>query len=189
LLDGVNPVSVSVVETTPGEFPVSNLERSSVPVDVVITTPTEGQYPANSLENLGGPVVVTVTTVVDAADAEPVWPTAIGGLVEDGQILWLGVKLNGTPDVWEPSTTYKVGDFVSPSSPVEDVETEELMMFQCVGFVGRSGTTEPVWPITEGDTVLDNNIEWAARDPQKDPQKLNWNEYFDIIQTVNLEGP
>jgi hypothetical protein len=189
LLDGVDPVSISIVETTPGEDPVSNLERSSVPVDVVITTTAEGQYPANALTSSGGPVVVGVTTVLDAADAEPTWPTALGARQYDGDILWLAVPFNGTPDEWQPGTNYRVGDFVQPTEEVLDAETEELLMFQCIGFIGTSGGSQPSFPVTLGATVTDNNCLWKARDPDANPAALSFREYYDVIQSVTLKGP
>jgi hypothetical protein len=189
LLTGASPVLVSEVETTLGQEPVSNLERSSVPVDVVISTELEGEVPANNLEESSGPVVITVTTVVDAADAEPTWPTSIGETVRDGDILWLGLALNGTPDTWTAATNYTIGDYVAPSTTVEDVDTTTPMMFQCIGFLGTTAALEPTFPTSVGDTVVDGNILWGARDPSVDPAQLSFKEWYEIIQNVTLTGP
>lgn len=189
LLNSSNPVVVTVTESTPGEDPVSNLERSSIPVDVVITTPLSGDYFANNLQNSGGPVVVTISTIVDAASAEPTWPTVLGQRVYDGSIIWQATELNDTPDIWQPGVNYKVGDFVAPSVPVEDLVNSVFLMFQTVGFLGKSDTSTPNFPTTLGTSIIDNKALWTTRDPSASPQDLDFNEYFDVIQTVTLKGP
>jgi len=186
LLNGITPVAVSIVEATAGALPVSNLERSSVPVDVVITTPIEGQYPANNLSNLGGPVVISHTTLVDASDAEPTWPTEVSLRVIDGDVIWQSLLLNGTPDTWEPATNYKIGDFVAPTAAVLDTVSGDPLMFQCVGFVGQSAGSQPVFPVVSGNSVIDNNIEWTTRLATQSPNQLAFKEYYDVVQTVIL---
>jgi hypothetical protein len=62
-------------------------------------------------------------------------------------------------------------------------------MFQCIGFVGTSWSSQPSFPVTLGATIRDNNCLWAARDPDANPAALNFREYYDIIQSVTLKGP
>lgn len=102
---------------------------------------------------------------------------------DDNDILWLCVAKSGTPDRWRPGTNYKKGDTVVPRFPVSG---QEDIMFQCVGFIGKSNNSEPTWVNTNGALVIDNNIEWIARDPDVDPASLPTKEYYLIDQTVSV---
>jgi hypothetical protein len=183
LTDGGSPITAGVAVTVPGEEPVSNLERSSVPIDVVITTPVEGEYPANNLSSGGGPVVVTVDTLIDSSAAEPTWPTTIGERIFDGDIIWTMVAKNGTPDNWEPAKQYLVGEFASPTTVVEDGNSQELMI-QCVGYIGKSGTSEPSFEQELGGLTEDGNLEWETVSTTSNPEALGFDEYYDISEEV-----
>ena len=180
---------IIIARTQAGASPVSNLQRSSVPVDVAITTPTEGDFPANNLGNLSGPVDVEIESLVEAETAEPVWPTALGARVYDGQVIWQAVPFNGTPDVWEPGKNYRIGDFTAPTTVVEDVETEEQLMFQAVGFLAKSDTSQPNFSTILGSSVVDGTALWAARDSAASLPTLSFKEYYDIIPNITLKGP
>lgn len=186
LLDGVTPITQTAVESTAGEPELSNLERSGNPVIVTIAEDTKGEFPANNLLIGASPITVTVSTLVDASDVEPIWPTNVGDTIQDGDILWLAQKLTGTPSTWQPFTNYFKGDYVAPSSPVLDAENDNLM-FQCFSFLGTSGTSEPSFPTTVDAEVTDNNVLWVAKNATENPPSLEWNEYFEIDQTITLE--
>ena len=110
----------------------------------------------------------------------------VGDTIQDGDILWLAQKLTGTPSTWQPFTNYFKGDYVAPSSPVLDAENDNLM-FQCFSFLGTSGTSEPSFPTTVDAEVTDNNVLWVAKNATENPPSLEWNEYFEIDQTITLE--
>jgi hypothetical protein len=58
-------------------------------------------------------------------------------------------------DDWEASTFYEVGDIVKPT------ETNGyLYEVQYVELPGKSGTTEPDWPIDKETPIIDNDITW-----------------------------
>jgi hypothetical protein len=101
--------------------------------------------------------------------------------VKDHRVLWLQVPKVGTPAAWEAGKNYKIGDTVVPTAPPAELADK---MFQCVGFLGKSGTSEPVFPNVLGNTVIDNNIIWKARDPELSPEALDKNEYCLIDEVI-----
>lgn len=111
---------------------------------------------------------------------------ATPNFVVDREILWLEVDRSGTPAEWSPNTNYKLGDTVIPRSTYLLPPGKELIMFQCVGFIGKSDTTPPVFPTNVGGTVVDNNIEWVCRDPNAELVGIDWYEYYETIHTLTL---
>lgn len=100
---------------------------------------------------------------------------------KDGSILWLQVPLQGTPTPWAPGTNYKLGDTVVPSVPIPSLAN---FMFQCVGFVGKSGNVTPTFPVPINAQFTDGNIVWTCRDPATSLPALEKNEFCVIDETV-----
>ena len=68
--------------------------------------------------------------------------------------------------------TYSVGDTVSSTSLVFEDSTAFPplgLVFECTAVTGNaySGTSEPTFPTTAGNTVTDNNVTWTAKRPIK----------------------
>lgn len=108
---------------------------------------------------------------------------AIGKFVKDNSILWLQVPLVGTPAAWAPGVNYKIGDTVKPTTVIPELAD---FMFQCVGFVGKSGNSQPTFPLSLASTVIDNNIVWTARNPQGAPPQYEKNEFVVIDEQVSV---
>ncbi len=106
---------------------------------------------------------------------------AVGTFFKDGQILWLKVPKVGSPAAWAPGTNYKIGDVVVPTTVIIGLED---YMFQCVGYIGRSGDTQPTFPTLYAATVIDGNIMWTARDPSQAPPKYEDDQYVVIDEQV-----
>jgi len=70
----------------------------------------------------------------------------------------------GAP-TWAASTSYALGDKVKPTTPNDNV-------YECT-VAGTSGTTEPVWPTTEGATVTDGTVEWTCRSGTPDAKQTD----------------
>lgn len=104
--------------------------------------------------------------------------------VTDGEILWLRLLREGSPDAWESGTNYKIGDLVIPS--VSDPNTDPFM-FQCVGFLRLSGSSEPSFNLLPGEKTVDGDVEWTARDKNSARPKLQFNEYFLIEESVTVK--
>jgi hypothetical protein len=103
--------------------------------------------------------------------------------VEDGDILWLAINKVGNPPVWQQGTIYNIGDVVVPVNP-DSGQTN--LAFQCVGFLGKSAAVQPVFPTVGGNTIVDGGVIWKAVDPIANPDKLAYNEYYVIEQSVTI---
>jgi len=57
---------------------------------------------------------------------------------------------------WAASTAKSVGDWVLPT-------TSNGYYYECTT-AGTTGTDEPTWPTTPGQTVTDGTVEWTCRD-------------------------
>tara|TARA_R100000406_G_C3088312_1_gene118859 strand:- start:79 stop:942 length:864 start_codon:yes stop_codon:yes gene_type:complete len=65
---------------------------------------------------------------------------------------------------------FSVGDTVSSSTLILDNSfPPQGMVFECTAVTGNaySGTSEPTFPTTAGNTVTDNNVTWTAKRPIK----------------------
>ena len=60
------------------------------------------------------------------------------------------------PDDWVADTTYSLGDFVSPT-------VKNDLKYECTVAGDSHATTEPTWPTTPGETVVDNEVTWTCR--------------------------
>ena len=58
------------------------------------------------------------------------------------------------PSTWAASTAYSVGDYVIPTTP-------NGYFYVCT-VAGTSDTSEPTWPATIDDTVVDNTVTWKC---------------------------
>lgn len=112
-------------------------------------------------------------------------PFTVGNqtFIIDNQILWLAVTKVGNPPAWVPQTNYQLGDVVVPTAPQV---SQANLMFQVVGFLGMSGGSEPSFPVVAGNTVIDNQIQWEAVNPNLSPPALPYNEYYLIISSLTV---
>lgn len=59
-----------------------------------------------------------------------------------------------TASAWAASTAYSVGDYVIPT-------TANGHIYKCT-VAGTSGSSEPVWPTTDGNIVVDGGVTWEC---------------------------
>lgn len=104
-------------------------------------------------------------------------------LVFDAQIIWLTIAKTGSPPVWQQGVNYRRGDIVVPTVILPG---QENIAFQCVGFRGKSGVTQPVFPLSTGQIVEDGDIEWKTVNPEANPLQLSYDQYYLIDQTVTV---
>lgn len=69
-------------------------------------------------------------------------------------------------DTWLPSTFYRVGNVVSPTTTLNEINADGVVqnLYYCQQ-AGYSNVSEPVWPQNEGGTVTDGsgvgNVQWV----------------------------
>ena len=85
---------------------------------------------------------------------EPDWQNLMdqGSTFTEGQITWEIQPLVTSPDYWEAETVYKLGDIVRGS-------VNNGCQYEAVAF-----NSEPTWPTTLGDTVVDNEVTWECHE-------------------------
>ena len=69
--------------------------------------------------------------------------------------------------VWTAKGLIKPGMIISPT-------VDNGFNYLVLGFNYTTGTTQPVWPTTIGDTVIDNNIEWTCIPLDKNAVPIEW---------------
>lgn len=87
-------------------------------------------------------------------DARPI----VGSSSGSGGGKWAIISWIAARNIWTASTAYDVGSWVKPTN-------EPLgKFFVCISSQEpwESGTIEPLWPITSGTTIIDNNLVWIS---------------------------
>jgi hypothetical protein len=113
------------------------------------------------------PVVVSIPEIVNRAQGI----FANSGLVSFGKIK-LGLSSNfpldpaASWDAWTASTSYSYADIVRPT-------TVNGWYYVCVQ-PGTTGSTEPTWPIIEGELIYDGTVTWEAQQLTVDRLSEDW---------------
>lgn len=65
-------------------------------------------------------------------------------------------------DIWVKNTVYAKGDYVRPTG----LSTFTGLVYKCTAITGgaASNSSEPTWPTTADDTVVDNEVTWTTQD-------------------------
>jgi len=89
------------------------------------------------------------------ATTEPVWPTILDDQIVDDAVTWICKGYYGfTYSVWSTPRTPAVGAQVVPT-------VANGFYYECT-VSGAVGGTEPVWPITIGNTIADGSATWQC---------------------------
>lgn len=119
--------------------------------------------------------------VLNHSDAiEPTWPEVAGQEVYDGRLIWKARLIEGTVPVWQASHVYRKGDVVKKT-----VGTSTLM-YQCVGYLGVSGVSQPTWNTSLEASFDDNQITWFVQSPTQDVHTVPKNQYFVLSSTPTV---
>jgi prepilin-type N-terminal cleavage/methylation domain-containing protein len=94
------------------------------------------------------------TSAGTSGTTEPPWPTTVGSTINDNGVIWTNGGLT-PPNAWAPSTSYTLYAVLYPSNGYQYIST----------VAGTSGTTQPSWPTTIGNTVLDGGVTWKCFQP------------------------
>lgn len=152
--------------------------------------------PNNTVSHNGtGSDVLTAGTAdlqggTDPISGEPSWPIPADAsepdsesFTDDNQILWLMIEKVGTPNAWQQDTVYEIGDVVIPSNVQSG---QENIAFQAVAYIGKTSNSQPSFPTSLGNSVIDGGVVWVARGKEAAPISPNLTEYYLINQTVSL---
>jgi phage tail-like protein len=106
-----------------------------------------GQFVLDSNGNIER---VLATRIGMSAGAPPAWNSTIGQITIDGQVTWM----NMGPGTWKPNATIPLGQSITDANG-------NLQYAIAV----TSGPTQPVWPTTTGQTVVDGGVTWKCAGP------------------------
>lgn len=127
-----------------------------------------------------GFVYECVDVLYHCGTTEPIWPVVDGAEVFDGRIIWKARAIEGTVPAWTASTSFKKGDVVKQTTGTV------TLMFQCVGFLGSSGASQPAFSLVQDATFDDSDIVWLTQDPTQDEHKVEKNQYFVITPNLTV---
>ncbi|MHA1304356.1 MAG: right-handed parallel beta-helix repeat-containing protein [Candidatus Heimdallarchaeaceae archaeon] len=72
-----------------------------------------------------------------------------------GYIGWVCVRSGQAAPTWQSEISYNIGDKVVPTS-------DNGYYYECTA-AGISGSSEPAWPTTVGNTVIDGTVTWECK--------------------------
>jgi hypothetical protein len=128
-----------------------------------------------------GFVFECVDVTFHSDSVEPIWPVLEGSEVYDGRLIWKARPIEGSVSEWLASTGYKKGDVVKQTTGTA------TLMFQCVGHLGKSGSSAPTYPTTVDSTMNDGDLVWLTIDPLADTHEIGKNQHFDITIDLTVE--
>lgn len=178
------------------------LERQCNPsLPLLPIVPPRPIWTANEAYNLGAIIIPNALDIYEyelvgfrnmSDYTEPVWPKLEGALpvdrvgieVGDSRLIWRALELIGTPSSWAGNSHYEIGDIVMASNPITSDTVG--MMFQMVAVTGKTSGTQPNWPNTIDQTVVDGSIRWECRKPDIGPKTLSKDRFYKIQRTITL---
>ncbi len=91
-------------------------------------------------------------------NVEPIWPIVIGSTVVDNQVTWETVDTiyygSYDSELWKPVNPNFIGDIILPVTFTGYIYEAQNN--------GVTGTSEPIFPTTIGDTIVDGTITWLT---------------------------
>lgn len=115
-------------------------------------------------------------------ESTPEWDTPDeNGYIEDNNILWK--QYNGNADgimVWKQNTSVRIGRLVV------DVLDTQKRVFECVGYVTKTGDEIPNW-VDFTDYIIDNNIVWEEISPTENYKEYKNNSIYRIGETIRVD--
>ena len=162
----------------------------SAPSWEALTAYSKGTY--ITVDNIEGKLYMLDEILYSSGDTEPVWPSDAGLTIEDNDLIW-SASYNDEPSnimTWESNKTYTIGSQVKPTILNDYI-------FTVIGYVNKSGTTEPVWPPLNGvdvdehigSIVDDNRIRWSSRPLEGSIQEWQPNKIYkegDLVKATDM---
>lgn len=95
-----------------------------------------------------------ITNILNLSNDTAEWENGRQLLVVDSEVMYLQSVTVQSETAWAASMAYSVGDYVVPS-------TANGLRYRAIA-AGTSDSTEPTFPTTVGQTVVDNGVTWEA---------------------------
>lgn len=127
-------------------------------------------------------ILVCVGTINNSSTIEPVWPETVGETIADGNLIWQCIELSGTPDAWQGSQNYFLGDIIVPTSA-------NGFAYQAVDFRSGSDAVSPTWTTVTDTYTEDGGIEWITRPLDANILRPKWNEYTIVTKAITINSP
>lgn len=148
-------------------------------LDVRTRTNTAAYYPNQRVKfvagNMAGYYARCITSGVSGNSEPSVTTPAIGLQVTDNLATWQLEKLNEYP--WQTLKVYALNDVVIPSIATG-------LYYKCTAN-GTSAATEPSWPTTINNTVVDGTVTWTCiQNINPSGVQIGWDEYLTSYNTV-----
>lgn len=116
-------------------------------------------------------------------ETPPTWSDDFDTYIEDGRVLWK--RYNGSPTgimLWSAGMEPLIYSFVTDSAD------ENRRVYQCVGYVNKSGSVAPNW-LESGDVVIDHEVVWKKIASSSKASVYNTNRFYlindEMYVTVN----
>jgi hypothetical protein len=113
-----------------------------------------------------------------------------------------GCLFNFEDTVWQPTTTYAVGQEVLALDPAS--MSSDLLFINVVVAAGTSGATTPIWTDAAGSTTTDGTVQWINQGPltaaaqavwsagelytRTDPRILDGNGNIEVVTIAGTTG-
>lgn len=137
----------------------------------------------NQLTNDDDIIFVKSNRVVVTSDWSADTVLAISHIVNPDSVDFYFKSISNIEDVWQANQDYAEGDRVVPT-------TSNGWAFEAITVINdtTSGASEPTWPTTPGDTVVDNNVTWQNIGPIIKPWEPNITVPIDEVRTPTSPG-
>jgi hypothetical protein len=149
---GAHPLTVAAVSDTEEEGAASGSVSVTIPAELL---------PPTALAYLSGNAAACVVRFRASQTAPGLLHNAYARNCDEEAVNTLAVVATATSTddgAWAASTAYTVGQFRRPVA-------WNGLRYEVTGTTGdgKSGATPPVFPTTEGATVVDNHVTWTCR--------------------------
>lgn len=133
---------------------------------VTPTTPSDYVFFYEKQVNLSGAV-------------QPAFTEVPGDEIEDNHLIWEVIQdERANLNNWQANTSYKDGDVVKSTL------TSQVYSYKVKTTVEFSGATQPIWPTTSEQVIIDNDLMWMCTDIVGSPATWTANTKYRIGQSV-----
>lgn len=122
---------------------------------------------------------------------QPAWNPQIQSFTEDGDLIWVCKNKNTTDPAWRANTIYRKGDSIAVGN----------FSYECVGYKGTSGNSQPDWKTTQKYLISGVNTankefylagnhvdKYVADDIVRVRNSSSNNGYYTVVDSAYFDG-